>query len=255
MVSHRTPISREIASGALACGGAASCGVNVGDTERLLSVAGGGLLFWLGMKEGGLAGTGLAVLGGGLIYRGATGHCPMYASMGRNTALTHPPQASVAAGRGFKIEHAIAVNASAEDLFNLWRDFEHLPRFMSHLVRVEVYGNRSHWVAHGPAGSQVAWDAEIITEDPGRMLGWRSLAGSQVNTAGSVHFTPLSGAQGTEVRVTLKYDPPGGALGSWLAWLFGQDAEQQIRTDLRRFKHLVEHGEISADEYRPSRRF
>jgi uncharacterized membrane protein len=244
MVSHQTPISRALGSG-LAQGGARTRGVNVGDRERLLSVAGGGLLAWLGLREGGLLGVGLAALGGALVYRGVSGHCPMYTSMGVTTAERHGPQTSVAAGHGFKIEEAIAVKSPAEDLFNIWRDFENLPRFMSHLIRVAARRHCSHWVAHGPAGTEVSWDAEIITEDPGRMIGWRSLEGSQVDTAGSVHFTPLPSAAGTEVRVNLKYDPPAGKLGGWLAWLFGQDAARQIRADLQRFKQLVEAGEIA----------
>jgi uncharacterized membrane protein len=255
MVSQQTPISRALAAGQLAQGGARNHGANVGDAERLLSAAGGGLFAWLGFKQGGLLGTGLALLGGGLIYRGLSGHCPMYAALGVNSAGRHSPQASVAAGHGIKMTQAVAINASAEDLFNIWRDFENLPRFMSHLIRIKARHNRSHWVARGPAGTQIAWDAEIVTEDPGRMIAWRSLEGSQVNTAGSVHFTPLEGGRGTEVRVTLKYDPPGGALGSWLATAFGQNPERQIRDDLRRFKQLVEAGEIALARLRPMQRF
>lgn len=255
MVSQQTPISRALAAGQLAEGGARNHGANVSEAERLLSTMGGGLLAWLAIKQGGLLGTGLALVGGGLIYRGLSGHCPMYAALGKNSAPRHSPQASVAAGHGFKITQAIAINASAEDLFNIWRDFENLPRFMSHLVRIKARRNRSHWVARGPAGTAIAWDAEIVTEDPGRMIAWRSLDGSQLNTAGSVHFTPLPDGRGTEVRVALKYDPPGGALGSWLAWAFGQDPERQIREDLWRFKQMVEAGEIARARLRPMQRF
>lgn len=255
MVSQQTPISRALAAGQLAEGGARNHGANVGNAERLLSVAGGGLLAWLAVKQGGLLGSGLALLGGGLLYRGVSGHCPMYAAFGVNHAGRHSAQASVAAGHGFKITEAVAIHASAEDLFNIWRDFENLPRFMSHIIRIKARRNRSHWVARGPAGTPVAWEAEIVTEDPGRMIAWRSLEGSQVNTAGSVHFTPLEGDRGTEVRVTLKYDPPGGALGSWLAWAFGQNPERHIREDLRRFKKLVEAGEIARAKLRPMQRF
>jgi uncharacterized membrane protein len=255
MATQRTPISRAIATGHLALGGAQTRGVNVGRIERLVSAAAGGALTWLGLKRGGLFGTGLVLVGGGLVYRGLSGHCDVYASAGINTAQSHGRQASVAAGRGFKVVESVAVKWSAEELFNIWRDFENLPRFMSHLVQVETRGMHSHWVAHGPAGTQVSWDAEIITEDPGRMLAWRSLAGSQVDTAGSVHFTPLTEGGGTEVVVTLKYDLPGGAAGSWLAWMFGQDPAHQVGADLRRFKQLVESGEIAYSAGRPARRF
>jgi uncharacterized membrane protein len=255
MVSQRTPIGCAVAAGIVAEGGAQTRGVNVGRVERLLSVAGGGLLAWLGVKHGGVLGTGLALVGGGVAYRGVTGHCSGYAALGINTNEHHGPQASVAAGRGFKVVQGIAVNRSAEDLFNIWRDFENLPCFMSHLIRVEARAHRSRWIAHGPANTEITWDAEIISEDPGRMIAWRSLKGSQVDTAGSVHFTPLAGARGTQVLVTLKYDPPGGALGGWLAWMFGQDPEHQVRSDLRRFKQLVEGREIVPTPGRPARRF
>ncbi len=255
MVSQQTPISRALAAGQLAEGGARNHGANVGDAERVLSVAGGGLLAWMAVKQGGLVGTGLALLGGGLIYRGLSGHCPLYNVLGRNSAGRHSVQASVAAGHGVKITQAVAINASAEDLFNIWRNFENLPRFMSHLIRIKARRNRSHWVAHGPAGTPIAWDAEIVTEDPGRMIAWRSLEGSQVKTAGSVHFTPLPDGGGTEVRVTLKYDPPGGALGNWLAMAFGQNPGRQIREDLWRFKRMVEAGEIARAKLRPMQRF
>ena len=254
MVSQQSAISRAVATGRLTPGGARES-ANVGETERLLTLTGGGLLALLGLKEGSLAGLGLAVVGGALVYRGLTGHCSVYGALGVNTAEPHSPQASVAAGHGFKVVQSIAVNRSAEELFRLWRDFEGLPRFMGHLISVETQGDRSHWVAHGPAGTQVEWDAELINEDPGRMIAWRSLEGSAVSTAGSVHFTPLSAGRGTEVMVTLKYDPPAGKLGAWLAWLFGQEPGQQVREDLRRFKQLVEAGEIARAESRPMKRF
>ena len=131
MVSERTPISRAVGDGVCAHGGAACPGVNVGETDQLLSAASGGLLVWLGLKQGGMLGAGLAATGGCLIYRGLSGHCALYAAAGRNTAEVHSPQASVAAGRGIKVVQAIAVQASAEDLFHISRNFENLPRFMA----------------------------------------------------------------------------------------------------------------------------
>jgi uncharacterized membrane protein len=89
---------------------------------------------------------------------------------------------------------------------------------------------------------------------PGRLIAWRSLAGSRVSTAGSVHFTPLSGDRGTEVRISLKYDLPAGKLGTWLAWLFGSEPGQQIAEDLRRFKQLSEAGEIATTRGQPTSR-
>jgi uncharacterized membrane protein len=218
--------------------------VNVGDVERWASVLGGGALVAYGLGRGGFGGLFLAGLGGCLVYRGVSGHCPMYGSFGFNTASRrHSPQAAIPAGGGVKIERSISVNRSPEELYRFWRNLENLPRVMSHLQRVESRGgNRSYWVARAPLGMSAAWDAEIITDHPNEAIGWKSLPDSQVATAGSVHFTRAPGG-GTQVRVVLKYDPPGGKLGAWLAWLFGEAPGRQIEADLRRFKQEMEAGE------------
>ncbi len=240
MTSTRTPISREIAENRVRPGSAATA-TRTDEVERFLAIAGGTLLTIAGLRRGRLLGLGAAALGGGLIYRGLSAPCPE----ARN------PVAAVSAGRGFKIIECIAVNRPAEQIYELWRDFEGLPRFLNHLLSVKTDGPRSHWVARGPAGTRVEWDAEIINSEPGRLIAWRSLAGSMVSTAGSVHFTPLPADHGTEVRVELKYDPPAGKLGSWLAWLFGAEPGQQIHEDLRRFKQLAEAGEVATTVGQP----
>ncbi|MBI1916125.1 MAG: SRPBCC family protein [Planctomycetes bacterium] len=242
MVSAQTPISRRIASGQ-ARRGSAREGTNVGAVERWMSLVGGGLLAFDGLRRGTLGGVAEAVLGGSILYRGMTGHCHLYAALGVNTAQ-HYKTAAVSARRGVKVVQAVTIRKPADELFRFWRDFENLPRFMRHLESVTCEDGRSHWVARGPAGMNVSWDAEIINEEPNRLIAWRSLEGSQVSTAGSVHFTPAPGDRGTEVRVVLKYDPPGGKLGSWLAWLFGADPECEIQEELRRFKQLTEAGDI-----------
>jgi len=224
---------------------------NVGDTERLLSVVGGGLLALLGLRQGSWPGLGLAVAGGAMINRGVTGHCSLYNAMHVSTK-EHGRLAAVGAGRGIKIVRATTIQKSAKELYTHWRDFDNLPRFMHHLVSVRTENGISHWVAHAPAGMTVEWDAEIVTDEPDRLIGWRSLSGSQIATAGSVHFNPLPHDRGTEVCVTLKYDPPGGKLGSWLAWVFGEEPGQQIREDLRRFKQWMETGEFATIEGQPS---
>jgi uncharacterized membrane protein len=244
MVSATTPISRAVAT-SQAHPGTAATTVNVGEVERLLSLAGGGLLALVGLsRANSLAGLGMAALGGGLLYRGLSGHCPVYGALGKCTAAAHSRIAGVAADHGIKITRAVTVHRPAGQLYRMWRNLEGLPRFMSHLVSVKCEGNRSHWVAKAPAGMTAAWDAEIVNDQPDRLLAWRSLAGSRVGTAGSVHFNPTPGG-GTEVQVTLKYDLPGGKLGSWLAWLFGEEPGQQIAEDLARFKQLAETSEMA----------
>ena len=250
MATAETPIGREVAAGR-ARRGSAREGTNVGEVERWVSLLGGGLLALDGLRRGSLGGLVEAGAGASLLTRGLTGHCGLYATLGINTAR-HGPAASVSAGRGVKVVKAVTINRPAEELYRFWRNFENLPRFMRHLESVKVEGNRSHWIARAPAGFTVAWDAEIINEQPNTLIAWRSLEGSQVSTAGSVHFSRAPGNRGTEVRVTLKYDPPAGKLGTLVARLFGEEPGQQIDEDLRRFKQLTEAGEIPTTRGQPT---
>jgi len=196
-----------------------------------------------GLRRESLAGLAEAATGGSLIYRGLTGHCSMYAALGVSTA-NHPSQTSVPAETGVRVDEAVTINRRPEELFRFWRDFRNLPRFLTHLQSVEVMGaTRSRWTARA-LGMNVSWEAEVINEREPSLIAWRSLEGSEVDTAGSVHFTPAPGGHGTEVRVELKYQPPAGKLGATLAWLFGDSAEIQIREDLHRLKQMMEAGEV-----------
>jgi uncharacterized membrane protein len=142
-----------------------------------------------------------------------------------------------------KVERAITIDRPAHELYAFWRDFENLPRFMEHLESVTVIdATRSHWIARAPVGQRVEWDAEIHNEVPDELIAWRSLPGSEIANAGSVHFTPAGG--GTEVRVVLSYEPPAGRLGDAVARLFGEAPAQQVQDDLRRFKQVMEAGEV-----------
>jgi uncharacterized membrane protein len=225
--------------------------VNVGDTERWLSLLGGGALAMLGLSRRSLPGLGLAAVGGSLLYRGATGHCSMYQALGVSTAEPRGPATAVPAGRGFKVEESVLVNRPAAELFRYWRNFESLGRFMQNLESVTVNGNRSHWVARGPLGLKAEWDAEVYTEKENELIGWRSVEGSAIDTAGSVHFQEQPHNRGTLVRVALKYDPPGGKASGVLAGLFGHSPESMIREDLRRFKRVMETGEIPTTAGQP----
>ncbi|HEX8147339.1 MAG TPA: SRPBCC family protein [Pyrinomonadaceae bacterium] len=142
------------------------------------------------------------------------------------------------------VNKSIVINASAEEVYQFWRDFEKLPLFMRYLESVTVTGEgRSHWVAKAPGGS-VEWDAEVTEDLPNRLISWRSLEGSEVETSGTVRFEPAVGGRGTVVHVQLDYNPPGGALGALFAKLFGEDPDGQMQTDLRRFKQVIELGEV-----------
>jgi uncharacterized membrane protein len=219
--------------------------VNVGEVERVASAVAGGMLALLGLGSRRPGGVALALAGGALIHRGVTGHCYGYEALGVDTSDRPRGPASVRAGSGVKVEKCFTINRSPADLYRFWIDFENLPSFMTHLESVQVTGpNRSHWTAKGPLGTRAEWDAEVHNREENRLIAWRSLPGSELDTAGSVHFDAAPGGRGTTVRVVLKYDPPAGKAGALVARLFGEAPEQQIQEYLRRFKQLMEAGEI-----------
>lgn len=222
-------------------------GVNVGTAERWISGVAAAALAALAIRRGrgGLHGAALP-LAGVLLGRAVTGRCPVNQAIGRNSARDRvSPVASLGRGEGLRVEQTVRIGRPAEELYRFWRNLENLPRFMDHLESVRVLDEqRSHWVARGPAGSRVEWDAEIHNEIPGQLLAWRSLPGAEVDHAGSVHFEPDVG-DFTLVRVILRYDPPGGRLGAGVARLFGEDPDTQVADDLRRFKQVMEAGDAS----------
>ena len=151
----------------------------------------------------------------------------------------------MAEAEGVHVLSAITVNRPREDVYRYWRDLQHLPEFMAHLESVTMEPNgRSKWVAHGPGGMSFRWEAEIVADQPNENLAWRSCEGSEVPNQGSVRFLDAPGGRGTEVRVELRYDPPAGALGATVAKLFGAEPGQEIAGDLRRFKQVIETGEV-----------
>ncbi len=217
--------------------------INVGTTERLLSVLGGGVLAAFGLSRKTTNGLLLAGLGGALIYRGASGHCDVYQAL-RLSSADSTDRGTVPARHAIHVEHSITILRPREELFSFWRRLENLPRIMPHLISVkELDGNRSHWVARGLTGP-IEWDAEVFNERSGEMIAWKSCEGAEVATAGSVHFETTPGDRGTEVRVVMDYIPPAYKLGAGIAWLAGRDAESQIREDLRTFKRIMETGTV-----------
>jgi uncharacterized membrane protein len=211
--------------------------INIGYSERMAGAIGGPLLALFGLTRGTPGGVLLAAGGGYLLYRSITGHCAIYQAAGITTTR--------GASEPFHAEKSLTINRPAEDLYRFWRNFANLPRFMKHLDSVSTSGERrSHWVATGPAGAKVQWDAEITEDRPNELIAWRSLDGADVDNSGTVRFEPATGGRGTVVRVALEYRPPAGALGAAVAKLFGEAPQQQIEGDLRRFKNLMEAGEI-----------
>lgn len=218
--------------------------INVGESERVASIVGGAALALFGLGRGSLGGLAIAGLGGMLAYRGVKGQCGLYKSLGINTAK--PAKSEAYFNHGIHVEVSITIDRDPSELYDFWRNFENLPQFMDHLQSVSVIDEkRSHWVAKGPAGTSVQWDAEIINDVPGKTIAWRSLGGAQVDNAGSVRFIEAPAGRGTELHVVLDYIPPGRTLGKLFAQLFGEDPQTQIESDLRKFKMLMETGEVS----------
>ncbi len=150
---------------------------------------------------------------------------------------------------------SLMIDRSSEDLYRHWREFSNFPSFMKHVIAVETSNERrSHWVVTGPFGTTVEWDAEITEDRPNEMIAWRSIEGSEVNHSGRIRFEQKPGGRGTMVTVEMQYGPPAGTLGSAVAAWFGEDPNQSIKMDLRRFKQVMETGEVITTEGQPAGR-
>jgi uncharacterized membrane protein len=199
--------------------------------ERWASVAGG---------------TALAIAGGALIARGVRGKAG--AAKGEDVAIHHSPSASVGHNAGVRVEKTLTINKSPEELYRFWRNFENLPRFMNHVEAVQVKDDtHSHWKVKGPAGKSVEWDAAIINDIANELIAWKS-TDAEIANAGSVRFRNAPGGRGTEVTVNLEYDPPAGKVGMLVAKIFGEEPTQQVQDDLRRFKQVMEAGEVPTSD-------
>ena len=232
--------------------------INISDRERLISGAGGGALTAYGLKRRGLGGLLMAIAGAGLIYRGVTGHCHLYKALSISTAKRKGLRASVKHGAGIKVEKSVIINKPVDELFRFWHNFENLPYFLDHLDSVRLIGGhssgRSHWVARLLTGMTIEWNAEIINEATNELIAWRSLEGAPVPNAGSVRFEQAPDGRRAEVKVSLEYAPPAGKLGALIVKLFGEDPERQVEEDLRRFKKLMESGQLPSTQRQPMRR-
>lgn len=226
---------------------------NLSEFERWASIAAGTSLAIYGLSRLKRRGWLYGALGGYLLRRGVTAHCDIYEALGVNTAgLSTDTRAVLGGARGTHVLESVTINKPIEELYRFWRNLENLPRFMRHLDSVErVTDTISRWRAKGPGGTTVEWEAEINNEVPNKVIGWRSLENADVVSAGSVNFDQSGRGRGTRVTVHLQYSPPGGKVGATIARLFGKDAETEIREDLRRFKQLIETGEVPTTHGQP----
>jgi uncharacterized membrane protein len=230
---------------------------NVGKIERLASVIGGGALISFGLVRRSWPLSAATIAAGiPLALRGWSGYSPVYQQLGLNTAGQDQAQAGgVPEGKGIRVEQHTTVNKPVNEVFRFWSNFENLPRFMDHLESVKVHQNGcSHWVAKAPLGTKVEWDAEIVDAKPNDFISWRSRPGTSVPNEGTVRFTAGPNDESTEVHVTLEYRPPAGVLGATVAKLFGEEPKIQVAGDLRRFKNIMETGEIPTTAGQPSDR-
>ena len=236
-----------------------AAGRNVAGPERLASVAGGGILALTGLKRGGLGGALLGLAGAALLERGVTGHCRVYGAMGLSTAPEDTgrrlatPQGVGTFDSTVSVRTSLPVGRPAEELYRFWRDQANAPRFLSRIRSVRVDSpTRSHWVMDGPMGRTWEWDSEVTTETEGEGFAWRSLEGADLPNRGSVSFLPDVRGEETVVTYELEFDPPLGALGAAVANVFHEVPEQMARADLRRFKALLETGEVPTTAGQPS---
>ncbi len=230
---------------------------NIGAGERAAFALGGGIMaatgIGLALERRSWGGLVLAAAGGVLTYRGLSGHCPVYTALGMHeddaTATANPLT------REITVEHAITIQRRPEDLYARWRDLANLPRILRHIQKIEVLDERrSRWTVAGPAHTQLEWEAEITDEQPGKRIAWRAVEQASVPNTGSVRFEPAGADRGTVVRISLTLQPPAGVVGAAIAKLFGRDPAQQVREDLRRFRQLMETGELATSDGPSARR-
>lgn len=210
--------------------------VNVGQAERIASSAIGAWMVSSGfnkLTKHPLDSLVKLAIGGFLLYRGASGHCPVYSSMGKIKG--------VATTAAINIRTALIVNKPKGEVYAFWRKLENLPLFMKHLASVtEIDSKHSHWEAVVPGNiGRIKWNAEIVKEEDGYLIGWQSIANSTINNAGKITFTDAPGGA-TELEVVISYHPPAGELGSGLAKVLNPVFEKIIRQDVMNFKEYIE---------------
>jgi uncharacterized membrane protein len=212
--------------------------------ERWSALAAAAAVIGYGVSRRSLPGFVLAAGAAPLAYRGVTGRWP--SGLESLVGSSGDTREALSGARGINVRESVRLECPVDEVYRFWARLENLPTFMDNLVSVtDLGGGRSHWVARGPGGLRVEWDAEIINQIPNKVLAWRSLPGGDVVSAGSVTFEAARDDRGTQLNVTLQYAPPAGKLGKLVASAFGREPSQTIREDLRRLKQLLEAGEIA----------
>ncbi len=147
------------------------------------------------------------------------------------------------------VGRTVTINRPARELYDFWRDLRNLPLCMENIESIAVLDpRRSHWKVKGPADSTVEWDSLITDDVPGELIAWQAADGASVPNSGRIEFRESNNGRGTIVTATISYDPPAGKLGKMFAKLFQREPKIQARRDLRRFKQLMETGEIPTSQ-------
>lgn len=209
--------------------------VNLGWPERIISVTVGSRMLSRGIRKiirHPVRNTILSMAGGYLLYRGLTGNCPLYSSLGKSTKKDV----------NINIKSTLLVNKPRQEVYTFWRELENLPLFMEHLASVKnINSKRSSWEAKLPGNvAKLHWEAEIINDEPGKLISWRSIHNSTIGNEGKVEFSDLTDGQGTKVTVLISYLPPGGGLGTGIAKLLNPMFRKMVEKDVHNFKEFIE---------------
>jgi uncharacterized membrane protein len=229
--------------------------VNVNQVERRASLLLGGVLLVTGLRRRSPVGAVLALAAGELLYRGISGHCHLYQTFGLSTADGRRLQEAGAPGDAMQVERSITIGKSADELYRVWREPGNLSRIMGHFAEVTtVSENRTHWLVRGPLGQSREWDVRVVEDLPGELLRWESIEGAELPSEGTVRFRPAPSDWGTEVTLRLCFQVPGGTIGAAVVKLLPVAPSLLVSKALRRFKSLVETGEIPTTEHQPAAR-
>lgn len=209
--------------------------INVGDTERVISGIAGGWLLYSGLAGLGkhpVGGILKTLIGGFLLYRGASGTCPLYTALGKTEGVTRTEAVTV--------RTRIVVEKPRNEVYAFWRKLENLPLFMNHLERVEEHDLfHSTWTANLPGYGRLRWNAEIVKDVNGFLIGWQSSEGAPIENAGKVEFMDF-GPDRTEVKVVITYRPPAGDLGVAIAHALNPAFKKVVEKDIAGFKERIE---------------
>lgn len=216
-------------------------GNNVGGLDRAVSGLVGAALATWGLRRRDTMGTVGIAAGTALLLRGATGFSL------REAVTPNPLEREIAERHGWSsaavTSHSIVIDRPREEIYQLWRNFQNLPRFMDHIERIETIDDRrSRWVVQGPVGKSIEWVSTVTEDRPNEYIAWEAERNAEIRNAGWVEFLPAVNGQGTKVKAVIAYEPPGGQLGRLAAKLFGREPGIQARHDLRRLKQLLESG-------------